>query len=512
MPITIVCVCGRKLKAKDEASGRTAICPECGERIKIPAVSPVTSDDGHTETPSPSSAPVPAQTLSLEEASHHEDAVKNSNSPITEPAESDSKLDVSPQHATARAVGFAQSVVSCVAMYRWHRHALLRALTNRLPARLIDGNYQWRRIEVDRNKPIADCRWDNDHWTVSLPTVCATCGYTKEVYPHITEFDAIDAARPVRALLIAALCIPALVLLGNRWLALAYILALPLVLRWGVLDLRTERVHMKYSQCSDHQKSREWPQVSLDGNILSVVAGHVRVRKHWLRDQRQEPAAINANEFRKAIAAARTADATARERIPRAAYASGWIWLMTARLQWFSAVLEFLAVLAFQVRSGPDGMSGVAVFLVLYVMFRFRVAEAFRAAGEEILNREASDTLSHGTASIGIGLFLVTPIALIFFEIGIPGLDTSLWLTDPVPRSLLISLLCWGILLILAGLLALIGRSAYLGQTRRRKKPIIDVPCCMCRGSYSVMNPSEVDSLVICQDCGEAFRLTIPEA
>ena len=36
MPISVVCECGRKLKAPDQASGKKARCPACGGQVTVP--------------------------------------------------------------------------------------------------------------------------------------------------------------------------------------------------------------------------------------------------------------------------------------------------------------------------------------------------------------------------------------------------------------------------------------------------------------------------------------------
>jgi len=36
MPVTATCTCGKKLKARDEAAGKSARCPACGNRVTFP--------------------------------------------------------------------------------------------------------------------------------------------------------------------------------------------------------------------------------------------------------------------------------------------------------------------------------------------------------------------------------------------------------------------------------------------------------------------------------------------
>ncbi len=36
MPITVACACGKSFKAKEQLAGRTAKCPACGGKLKIP--------------------------------------------------------------------------------------------------------------------------------------------------------------------------------------------------------------------------------------------------------------------------------------------------------------------------------------------------------------------------------------------------------------------------------------------------------------------------------------------
>ncbi len=55
MAISVDCSsCGKTLRAKDDAAGKTAKCPACGEKIQIPAISEVVDaeDDFSSLTPS----------------------------------------------------------------------------------------------------------------------------------------------------------------------------------------------------------------------------------------------------------------------------------------------------------------------------------------------------------------------------------------------------------------------------------------------------------------------------
>src|SRR6266567_5138680 len=40
MPISVTCSCGAKLRAPDEAAGKTVTCPKCKGRLKVPSSPP----------------------------------------------------------------------------------------------------------------------------------------------------------------------------------------------------------------------------------------------------------------------------------------------------------------------------------------------------------------------------------------------------------------------------------------------------------------------------------------
>lgn len=497
MSVTAFCVCGRKLKAKDEAAGRTAICPDCGARVRLPEKATATDRD---ETVPASGATSRAGQAGIEPQA----AVPPESA---EPAEAPA-----PQGIPGKMLALLNAILASLKLYQIHRAALLRGLLNRLPTKLTDDTYRWRNIRVVRSTPVAGCGWEEDHWQIRLPAACVSCGYTKEVAGDSLDCDAIDSSGPVNAILIAAACVPALLLLRSGWLWLLSLPALPVLLWRGMRNVTSERVRVECFRCSEHRSDPEWPQVSLSRDTLSIVSGNARVRKLWLRDQRPERPFPDADQFRNALTEARNRDYEQMTRIPRAARAAGWIWLMIGRLQWIAALIEMGAIMLADLQSGLNSPASVRIILICYVAFRFRVAQAFRESGQKMLDREAEDTLSFGAASLIMGLLLSVPTGLIFSGVRLFGMETSFYLGDPASKAFLLSLMAWGILLLLAGLLALIGRKAYLGQISRRRKAIIDVPCPMCRGSYGVFDPGELDTLVICHDCGEAFRLKAPDS
>jgi hypothetical protein len=77
MPITVTCVCGRKLAAKDEYAGRTVKCPGCAQPLKIPTPTAKVSPSSPTKVPKTGpKKPVPVASSAaqlLEEAglAHH---------------------------------------------------------------------------------------------------------------------------------------------------------------------------------------------------------------------------------------------------------------------------------------------------------------------------------------------------------------------------------------------------------------------------------------------------------
>lgn len=504
MSVTAFCECGRKLKAKDEAAGRTAICPDCGARVKLPEKTAAADHDAPLSSPGSADSSKP------------EGTDPQRSTPAEQSAPAGEALSPSPAAIPAsmpdRLLALLNDVLASLKLYRVHRAALLRGLLNRLPTKLTDETYRWRNIRLVRSIPAAGCGWEENHWQIRLPAACVSCGYTKEVTNDSLDCDAIDSSGPVNAMLLAAACVPALLILRSGWLWLLYLLSLPFLLWRGMRNVTSERVRVECVRCSEHRSDTEWPQVSLSRDTLGVVSGNSRVRKLWLRDQRPEMPFPDADQFRKALAEARDKDYEQMTRIPRAARAAGWIWLMIGRLQWLAALIEMGAIMLADMQSGLSSPASLRILVICYVAFRFRVAQAFRDSGQKMLDREAEDTLSFGAASLIMGLLLSLPAGLIFSGVRLFGMETSFYLGDPASKAVLLGLLAWGVLLLVAGLLALIGRKAYLGQISRRRKAIIEVPCPMCRGSYGVFDPGELDTLVICHDCGEAFRLTAPES
>lgn len=68
MPISVLCPCGRLLKARDEFAGKRAECPTCGRTVQIPSAAPASpppvspADGSFSEPPPPSQATRPSPT------------------------------------------------------------------------------------------------------------------------------------------------------------------------------------------------------------------------------------------------------------------------------------------------------------------------------------------------------------------------------------------------------------------------------------------------------------------
>jgi hypothetical protein len=63
MPITFRCACGMQLRVKDEAAGKTCVCPNCGAKSAIPAAVETVTDSRPVRASTASPAPPPPSTV-----------------------------------------------------------------------------------------------------------------------------------------------------------------------------------------------------------------------------------------------------------------------------------------------------------------------------------------------------------------------------------------------------------------------------------------------------------------
>src|SRR6185437_4069168 len=85
MSISVVCACGKRLRARDEMAGKRATCPGCGGIMQVPAAEPVLAADDIAVAPREVSVrprPVARQSVTIEPVAKQAAAVVPPPSPF----------------------------------------------------------------------------------------------------------------------------------------------------------------------------------------------------------------------------------------------------------------------------------------------------------------------------------------------------------------------------------------------------------------------------------------------
>ena len=410
-------------------------------------------------------------------------------------------------------------IAQAAQFYRQNLRLLGRVFADHMPKGFVDEDIRRRHLRFVPGREYKKARRTKVGWEVQLPFCCVVCGGDVNDDPVEESRQAPDITWPLLAPLAGGFVgvVPGMFLLG--WWTPFLTTAVGCLIGYGLR--RQCPVALSVKRCKLHRRRASVPALYVFRRRLHLFVGHKNVRLHFLRSNRPPR-----ETDRQVGRSGHTVPVRLALWIlyPVRAYGAsvaGAAWVVFGGFQLVAAIIEsigagllvlfILRVAAETAERDPKGtLLGVVLIIGLaaaYVSFRLKLGYGFLREGLKTLKREAGDTLGNAFASIGFGFVFGLPVWFVLNGTWRTIYGTDLSLTSFPGVWIPIGLGVNALLLMVAGLLALFGRSTYLTGDRPDRPVLFVTGCPACGHRFAVRDQGKIDSLDTCPACEEVIRV-----